>query len=73
MSEQTETTYVDALTKSSPSVLVTGLTLGGFSLNEWVLILTLVYTLLQTYFLVRDKAYRPWKERRDAARLAKLG
>jgi hypothetical protein len=66
MTQPTETTVMEALGKSSPPVLVTGLTLGGVSLNEWVMIATLAYTVLQAAFLIRDKLYRPWKEKRDA-------
>lgn len=66
MAQPNETSVVDAITKSSPPVVVTGLSLGGVSLNEWVMIATLAYTLLQAFFLIRDKLYRPWKEKRDA-------
>lgn len=66
MAQQAETTVVETLSKTSPPVVVTGLTLGGVSLNEWVMIATLAYTVLQLFFLVRDKVYRPWKEKRDA-------
>lgn len=43
--------------RAAPAVTVTGLTLFGVSLSEWVLIMTLVYTLLQMFFLIRDKWY----------------
>lgn len=41
--------------KAAPPVTVVGMTLGGVSLQEWVLILTAVYTVLQIGFLLRDK------------------
>lgn len=41
--------------KASPPVAVTGLSLYGVSLQDGVLLATLVYTLLQLYFLLRDK------------------
>lgn len=44
--------------KAAPPVTVVGMTLGGVSLQEWVLILTAVYTVLQLGFLIRDKALR---------------
>lgn len=66
MAQHTDTSVVETLSKTSPPVVVTGLTLGGVSLNEWVMIATLAYTVLQLFFLVRDKVYRPWKEKRDA-------
>lgn len=49
--------------KASPPVTVTGLSLYGVSLQEWVLLATLVYTLLQLYFLLRDK----WWAKRKAS------
>ena len=48
---------MEAITKTSPPVAISGLALWGISLNEWVLIGTLVYTTLQTFFLLRDKVY----------------
>ena len=61
---ETETTVVEVIAKSSPPVVVSGLALGGVSLSEWVLLATLLYTLLATFFLIRDKAYRPWMDKR---------
>ena len=55
---------MEAITKTSPPVAISGLALWGISLNEWVLIGTLVYTTLQTFFLLRDKVYRPWKQKK---------
>lgn len=59
---QNETT--SALAKLSPSAGVGGATLFGIPLPDVVLIATLIYTCLQIVFLVRDKVYRPWKEKR---------
>lgn len=47
--------------KAAPAVAVGGLTLFGGGLSDWVMILTIVYTLAQLSFLLRDKWYRPWK------------
>lgn len=55
-------TTVEVL-KASPTITVTGLTLFGVSLSEYVLIATLIYTLLQLYFLLRDKWWAPRKVR----------
>lgn len=49
--------------KAAPSVGVTGLTLLGVGLPDWVLILTATYTILATFVLIRDKFYRPWREK----------
>jgi hypothetical protein len=47
--------YITAVTKASPPVAVTGISLAGVSLNEWVLIATLLYTILQISFLLYGK------------------
>lgn len=41
--------------KALPPITVTGLTLSGVTLQEWVLIATLIYTVLQILILIRDK------------------
>ena len=51
-------------TKSAPPVAITGITLVGISLSDWVLIATLTYTFLQMGWFVWDKMIRP---RRDHA------
>ncbi len=48
-----------------PPAGISGLTVLGVSLPDWVLIATILYTTLSTYVLLRDKFYTPWKERRD--------
>ena len=55
---------MEAIVKASPPIAATSLMLGGVSLAEWLVIATLLYTLLQTFFLLRDRAYRPWAEAR---------
>ena len=49
--------------RAAPSVTVGGLTLFGVGLADWVLIITLIYTVLQIYFLLRDRWYKPRKAR----------
>lgn len=49
--------------RASPPVTVTGLALAGISLQDWVLVATLVYTVFSLFFLIRDKIYLPWKVR----------
>jgi hypothetical protein len=56
--------HSDVLTeaaKAAPTVTVGGLTLYGVGLSDYVLIVTLIYTVLQIYFLVRDKWWKPRK------------
>ena len=49
--------------KAIPTVTVGGLTLFGVVLSDWVMILTIVYTLAQLVFLLRDKWWRQRKDR----------
>lgn len=46
------------ITKAAPPVTVTGLSLFGVTLNEWVLIATLTYTLLQMGYFIYTKFIR---------------
>ena len=39
--------------KAAPPIAVAGADVAGLSLPEWVLVATLIYTLLQIYLLVR--------------------
>ena len=39
--------------KASPSLMVSGLVVAGVSLQDWVLIATLIFTVLQIALLVR--------------------
>ena len=48
--------------KALPTITVGGLTLFGVGLSDWVLILTIGYTALQIFFLLRDKWYRQRKD-----------
>lgn len=41
--------------KAIPPVTVGITTILGFTLSDWVLLLTIVYTGLQIFFLVRDR------------------
>jgi hypothetical protein len=54
---------VTEATKAAPALTVGGLTLFGVGLSDWVLLATLIYTLLQVGFLLRDKWYTPRKLR----------
>jgi hypothetical protein len=54
---------VNEAARAAPALTVGGLTLFGVALSDWVLLTTLVYTVLQLYFLLRDKWYLPRKAR----------
>lgn len=53
MHQQTQETISAAAAKAAPPVTVVGMTIAGYSLSDWVLVATLIYTLLQTILLVR--------------------
>ncbi|MBI1773543.1 MAG: hypothetical protein HYR68_14585 [Burkholderiales bacterium] len=50
--------------KSMPPIAISAITLLGIPLNEWVFILTIIYTVLQITFFVRDRMLKPWLHRR---------
>lgn len=54
--------------KAAPAVTVGGLTLCGVSLPDLVMIATLVYTLVQLFFLLRDKWWRQRKDKNGSKR-----
>jgi len=41
-----------------PPAAVAGLSLWGVSLQDWVLVVTLIYTGLSAILLIRDKVFR---------------
>ena len=47
-----------AAAKAAPPVVVSGMGVAGVQLNDIVLLVTLVYTLLQLVLLVRDRLKR---------------
>lgn len=51
--------------KAAPPVTVGGLTLAGVPLSDVLIIVTIVYTLLQVFFLLRDKWYNPRKAKKN--------
>ena len=51
-----------ATAKVAPPVVATGMTVAGYPLSDWLILLTIIYTVLQTIVLVR----RELRERRDA-------
>ncbi len=56
--------FIVEATRAAPTVTVGGLTIVGIPLPEVVLILTLIYTLAQIFFLFRDKWYMPRKHKK---------
>ena len=58
-----EVNTVTELTKAAPAVTASTLILFGYPLTEWVVLGSFLLIALQLYFLVRDKIYRPLKEK----------
>lgn len=48
---------VSEAVKAAPAVTVTGLTLFGVALADWVLLASLVLIVCQLFFLIRDKVF----------------
>ncbi len=46
-SQHIETGVTMAVAKLSPPVIVSGLTLGGVQLQDWLIMVTILYTLIQ--------------------------
>lgn len=46
---------VTASAKAAPPLAVSGLTISGVTLQDWVYIATLVYLAFQIYVIIRDK------------------
>jgi hypothetical protein len=51
------------ITKASPPVAIGALTFAGLSLSDWVLVTSILYAVMQMFFLLRDKW---WRERKPA-------
>lgn len=56
--------YIVAAYKATPPVTVTALSLGGVGLSQWVLVVTLVYTVLQMGWFIYDKIIRGGRDGR---------
>ena len=64
MNQQSAHSVVVESSKAAPPLGVGGLTLMGYPLEDWVLMATLVYTVLQIGFLIRDKIWRHYGSKR---------
>lgn len=58
--------YTAAAGKASPPLLVSGAAVAGISLQDWVLIATLVYTVLQIGVLIYGFAKKRGRDRRGS-------
>lgn len=59
--------------KALPPISASALILFGFTLNEWVLFGSALLIFLQLVFLLRDKLYKPWKDKRDGVQRCQPG
>lgn len=57
-------TVVGEVVKASPAISMTGAVMAGIELNTVLVVLTIVYTLVQLYVLVRDKIWRRHREQK---------
>jgi hypothetical protein len=51
--------------KATPPAAVVSLSLFGVQLNDAMILITIVYTTFQLYFLIRDKWWIPRKARKS--------
>jgi hypothetical protein len=54
--------------KASPILGVATPTFLGVALPDWLIAATLIYTVLQTFVLVRDKLWKPWREKKEKSK-----
>lgn len=57
------------MAKSAPPLLVSTSTVFGIPLQDWVFILTIIYTVAQLYYLLKEKLVRPWLAKRKKKRI----
>ncbi|MGL6014374.1 MAG: hypothetical protein ACRC0J_23135 [Shewanella oncorhynchi] len=50
------TEVVTEVARAAPPVVATGLTLFGVSMSDWLVILTIAYTVAQMHFLFKEKS-----------------
>ena len=53
------------LVKAAPPLTITGMTMLGFPISDWVLLLTALYTILQIYLLLRRMVFAIRSSDRD--------
>lgn len=63
----TDTNAVVEAMKASPPVAVSGMHYWGISLSDLVLVATFIYTILQIYFLLRDKLGQRKRKPKDGS------
>ncbi|KHA56811.1 hypothetical protein NM74_09700 [Aeromonas hydrophila] len=59
-------TATAAAVKSAPPVVVSGMTLAGYSLNDWVLAATLLWIAVQMCWFIWSNIIKPRRQRGGA-------
>ncbi len=64
-SQHLETGVTMAVAKVSPPVVVSGLTLGGVQLQDWLIIATIIYTVIQIIILLPElkQSFNEWRKK----------
>jgi hypothetical protein len=57
-------TIVGEVAKTTPPLSMAGAVLAGVELNTVLVVLTIVYTVLQLYVLIRDKFWRKHEQQK---------
>jgi hypothetical protein len=64
-SQHLETGVTMAVAKTSPPVVVSGLTLAGVQLQDWLIIVTLLYTVIQIIIALPKlkQSFKEWRKK----------
>ncbi len=64
-SQQIENGLSMTVAKTSPPVVVSGLTLAGVQLQDWVIIATLLYTVIQIIIALPElkQSFKEWRKK----------
>ena len=54
-----------AAIKTSPPVIVTGMTLAGIQLQDWLIMATIIYTVIQIIIALPElkKSFKEWRNK----------
>ena len=54
-----------AAIKTSPPVIVTGMTLAGIQLQDWLIMVTIIYTVIQIIIALPElkKSFNEWRNK----------
>jgi hypothetical protein len=64
-SQHLETGVTMTVAKTSPPVVVSGLTLAGVQLQDWLIIVTLLYTVIQIIIVLPKlkQSFKEWRKK----------